>query len=227
MKYIILIPAYEPDSKLLKLLREINNKYPVVVVNDGSNKAYKDIFNEVKKYSHLLSYDKNMGKGYALKTGLNYIEDTYDNYIVVTMDADGQHTLKDAIRLCDYVKEHKDTLALGKRYFTKNTPIRSRIGNYITRKVFKLVTKNKIYDTQTGLRAFSKELIDYMINIPGNRYEYEMNVLLNLKKDNIKHTEIPIETIYLDHNKSSHFNSLTDSYKVYKEIFKWYKNNKN
>lgn len=227
MKYIILIPAYEPDSKLLKLLREINNKYPVVVVNDGSNKAYKDIFNEVKKYSHLLSYDKNMGKGYALKTGLNYIEDTYDNYIVVTMDADGQHTLNDAIRLCDYVKEHKDTLALGKRYFTKNTPIRSRIGNYITRKVFKLVTKNKIYDTQTGLRAFSKELIDYMINIPGNRYEYEMNVLLNLKKDNIKHTEIPIETIYLDHNKSSHFNSLTDSYKVYKEIFKWYKNNKN
>lgn len=227
MQYIILIPAYEPDSKLLKLLREINNKYPVVVVNDGSNKAYKDIFNEVKKYAHLLSYDKNMGKGYALKTGLNYIEDTYDNYIVVTMDVDGQHTLKDALRLCDYVKEHKDTLALGKRYFTKNTPIRSRIGNYITRKVFKLVTKNKIYDTQTGLRAFSNELIDYMINIPGNRYEYEMNVLLNLKKDNIKHTEIPIETIYLDHNKSSHFNSLTDSYKVYKEIFKWYKNNKN
>ena len=74
MKYIILIPAYEPDSKLLKLLREINNKYPVVVVNDGSNKAYQDIFNEVKNYAHLLSYSKNMGKGYALKTGLNYIE---------------------------------------------------------------------------------------------------------------------------------------------------------
>ena len=226
MKYIILIPAYEPDSKLLKLLREINHKYPVIVVNDGSSKAYQDIFNEVKNYAHLLSYSKNMGKGYALKTGLNYIEDTYDNYIVVTMDADGQHTLKDAIHLCDYVKNHKDTLALGKRELTKNTPIRSRIGNYITRKVFKLVTRNKIYDTQTGLRAFSKELIDYMLSIPGNRYEYEMNILLNLKKHNINYHEIPIETIYLDHNKSSHFNSITDSYKIYKEIFKWYKKNK-
>ena len=226
MKYIILIPAYEPDSKLLKLLREINHKYPVIVVNDGSSKAYQDIFNEVKNYAHLLSYSKNMGKGYALKTGLNYIEDTYDNYIVVTMDADGQHTLKDAINLCDYVKDHKDTLALGKRELTKNTPIRSRIGNYITRKVFKLVTRNKIYDTQTGLRAFSKELIDYMLSIPGNRYEYEMNILLNLKKHNINYHEIPIETIYLDHNKSSHFNSITDSYKIYKEIFKWYKKNK-
>ena len=226
MKYIILIPAYEPDSKLLKLLREINHKYPVIVVNDGSSKAYQDIFNEVKNYAHLLSYSKNMGKGYALKTGLNYIEDTYDNYIVVSMDADGQHTLKDAINLCDYVKDHKDTLALGKRELTKNTPIRSRIGNYITRNVFKLVTKNKIYDTQTGLRAFSKELIDYMLSIPGNRYEYEMNILLNLKKHNINYHEIPIETIYLDHNKSSHFNSITDSYKIYKEIFKWYKKNK-
>ena len=226
MKYVILIPAYEPDSKLLKLLREINNKYPVVVINDGSSKHYKDIFNEVKKYAHLLSYNHNMGKGYAIKTGLNYIEDTYDNYIVVTMDADGQHTLKDAINLCDYVKEHIDTLVLGKRDFTKNTPLRSRIGNYITRKVFYYVTKNNIYDTQTGLRAFSNKLFDYMINISGNRYEYEMNVLLNLKKDNITYHEIPIETIYLDHNKSSHFNSLTDSYKIYKEIFKWFKKNK-
>lgn len=226
MQYIILIPAYEPDYKLIKLLREINHKYPTIVINDGSNKVYKDIFNEVKKYAHLLSYDINMGKGYALKTGLNYIEDTYDNYIVVTMDADGQHTLKDALRLCDYVKDNQDTLALGRRELIKNTPIRSRIGNTITRKVFKLVTKNNIYDTQTGLRAFSNKLTDYMLSISGNRYEYEMNVLLNLKKHNIKYQEIPIETIYLDHNKSSHFNSLTDSYKVYKEIFKWKKHNK-
>ena len=227
MKYIILIPAYEPDSKLLNLIKEISNKYPVIVVNDGSNKSYQDVFSEVKKYAHLLSYGKNMGKGYALKTGLNYIEDTYDNYIVVTMDADGQHTLKDAMKLCDYVKEHKDTLVLGKRSFNKNVPLRSRIGNMITRKVFKIITKNEIYDTQTGLRAFSKELIDYMINNPGNRYEYEMNVLLNLKKQNIKYHEIPIETIYLNHNKSSHFNSFKDTYKIYKEIFKWHKNNKN
>lgn len=223
MKYIILIPAYEPNHQLLKLLKEIANKYPTIVVNDGSSKAYNDIFEAAKKYAHVMSYEKNMGKGYALKTGLNYIEDTFKNYIVVTMDADGQHKLTDAIKLCKYAEEHPDTLVLGKRSWNKRTPIRSRIGNYITRKVFKRATNLCIYDTQTGLRAFSHKLNNYMLNINGTRYEYEMNVLLNLQNHDIPFHEIPITTIYIDNNKNSHFNAIKDSYKIYKMIFKWSK----
>ena len=224
MKYIILIPAYEPDNKLLKLLREINKKYPTIVVNDGSGKIYNDIFNDAKEYAYVMSYNKNMGKGYAIKTGLNYIEDTYqDNYIVVTMDADGQHKLADAIKLCDYVKDNQDTIALGKRSWTKDMPIRSRIGNSITRNIFNKLTGLRIYDTQSGLRAFSYKLNDYMLGISGNRFEYEMNVLLNLKNNHIKYHEIPIATIYIDNNKSSHFNTIKDSFKVYKVIYKWKK----
>ena len=227
MKCIILIPAYEPDSKLLKLLKEIDHKYQVVVVDDGSGKHYQDIFTSAKNYAHVLSYNENMGKGYAIKTALNYIEDTYtNNYIVVTMDADGQHKLSDALKLCDYVKENPHVLALGKRNWTKNAPLRSRIGNAITRKVFKKVTGLSIYDTQSGLRAFSDELNDYMLNTKGNRFEYEMNVLLNLKNKHLGYHEIPIDTIYLDHNKSSHFNTITDSYKIYKVIHKWQKEHK-
>lgn len=227
MKYIILIPAYEPDSKLLKLLREIDNKYPVVIVNDGSSKYYNEIFEACKKYAHVMAYDKNMGKGYALKTGLNYIEDTLsDNYIVVTMDADGQHKLSDAIKLCKYAEDNLDTFVIGKRNWTKNTPLRSRIGNNITRNIFKKVTGLNIYDTQSGLRAFSYKLNDYMLSISGNRFEYEMNVLLNLKNNDIKYNEIPIETIYIDNNKSSHFNTITDSYKIYKVIHKWKREHK-
>lgn len=224
MKYIILIPSYEPDEKLLKLLKEINQKYPVIIIDDGSGKKYEKIFTKAKKYAHVISYEKNMGKGYALKTGLNYIEDIYKNYIVVTMDSDGQHTIDDAIKLCDYVKDNPDTFVLGKRIFTKDMPIRSKIGNYITRKVFKHITKSSIYDTQTGLRAFSYKLIDYMLKVPGYRYEYEMNILLGLKDNNIKYIELPIKTIYLNHNKSSHFNTLKDSYLIYKNIFKYKKN---
>ena len=228
MKYIILIPAYEPDSKLLKLLREIDHKYPVVIVNDGSSKFYNEIFEACKKYAHVMSYDKNMGKGYALKTGLNYIEDTFgDNYIVVTMDADGQHKLTDAIKLCEYAKDNLETLVIGKRNWTNNMPLRSRIGNNITRDIFKKVTGQNIYDTQSGLRAFSYRLNEYMLSISGNRFEYEMNVLLNLKNNNIKYHEIPIETIYIDNNKSSHFNTIKDSYKVYKVIYNWSIKHKN
>lgn len=226
MKFIILIPAYEPNYELLNLLNEINNKYTTIIVNDGSNKSYDNIFKSAKKYAHVISYEKNMGKGYAIKTGLNYIKNTFDNYIVVTMDADGQHKLTDAINLCKYVEKNKKTLALGRRSWNKSTPLKSRIGNSITRNIFKNATGLSIYDTQTGLRAFSYKLNDYMLSIDGNRYEYEMNVLLNLKNNNILFKEIKIDTIYIDNNKSSHFNAIKDSYKIYKMIFKWHRANK-
>lgn len=223
MKYIILIPAYEPDEKLIKILKQINKKYDVVVVNDGSSSKYDNIFKEAMKYSHVISYKDNHGKGYALKTGIKYIKANYQEYIIVTMDADMQHTLSDAINLCNYVSKHIDSLALGMRTWDKATPLRSRIGNKITRYIFKKTTLLNIHDTQTGLRAFSYKLTDYMLKISGDRFEYEMNILLNLKNNNIDYHEIPVETIYIDNNKSSHFKIFKDSYKIYKFIFKYKK----
>ncbi len=218
MKKIVLIPVYEPDDKLINLVDKIDgNNYDIVVVDDGSNN--KDIIKSAKNKVHLISYNKNMGKGYALKQGLKYIKDRYKNYIVVTMDADGQHDFNDASNLCDYVIKHNDTLVIGRRYWDKKTPIKNRMGNAITRFVFNKKTGLKIYDTQSGLRAFSYKLTDYMLCAKGNRYEYEMNVLLNLKKNHIKYYEMDIKTIYLD-NRKSHFKSVKDSYRIYKEIIK-------
>ena len=219
MKYIILIPAYEPDEKLINLLKKINKKYDTVVIDDGSSD--KTVFNDVKKYAKLISYDNNMGKGFALKTGYEYIKANYKDYVVVSMDSDGQHDLDDAIKLCDYVKEHPNVFVLGSRHWDNTTPLRSRMGNSITRWVFKKKTGLKIYDTQTGLRAFSNELMDYMLSVKGNRYEYEMNTLLGLKSNNILHREIDIKTIYIDNNKGSHFKVVRDSFKIYKDILSW------
>ena len=226
MKYIILIPAYNPDNKLIKLVKEINNKYITIVVNDGSDKAYNGIFNEVKKYAYVINYSKNEGKGFALKTGFNYIEDVYDKYIVVTMDCDGQHTLKDGIKLCDYVKDNIETLVIGKRKITNKMPLKSRVGNKIIRKILNKYIGTNIYDTQSGLRAFSYKLMKYMQDTPGNGYEYEMNVLLNLNTNNIKYKEVDISTIYFNHNKDSHFKVFRDSYKIYREIIRWHYKNK-
>ena len=144
MKYIILIPSYEADNKLLNLLKEINKKYDTIVIDDGSKD--KSIYDEVKKYAHLISYEINMGKGFALKTGFKYIKENYKDYVVVCMDSDGQHDLSDAIKLCDYVSEHKDVLALGSRNWDKTTPLRSRFGYGITRWVFKRKTGVNIHD---------------------------------------------------------------------------------
>ena len=220
---IILIPVYEPNDILIKLVSSIDlSKYDIVVVNDGSSKYYDNIFNRCKLYAKVISYEENKGKGYALKRGLEYIKEKYiDNYIVCTMDSDGQHKIEDAYNLMSYVKNNPNTYVLGKRMRGDNTPLRSRIGNFITQHVYKFITKLDIYDTQTGLRAFSSNLVDLMLSIEGNRFDYEMNVLLSISKLNISIKEIKIDTIYIDNNIHSHFKTIRDSYLIYKNIIKF------
>lgn len=221
-KNIVLIPAYEPEDKLIKLVEELSKEnVDIIIVDDGSGPSYKQIFDKCNKHAKVISYAENQGKGYALKTGLKYIKEKYKTpYIIVTMDCDGQHTISDAKKLIHEVNINKSTLLTGKRIRNEKTPLRSRIGNAITRMIYRITTGLDIYDTQTGLRAFSDELIEYLINIEGNRFEYEMNVLLKCAKDKIKIKEIEITTIYIDNNSGSHFNTIKDSYRIYKDIIK-------
>ena len=188
MKKIVLIPSYEPDEELIKLINNLKKEnVDIIVVNDGSSGEYNKIFDKIQNDVKLISYKKNCGKGYALKTGLKYIKENYENdYAIVTMDSDGQHTIKDAMKLCSFIEENPDKLVLGKRLREKKIPLRSKIGNEITKWIYKKVTKVSVYDTQTGLRAFSNKLIDFMINIEGNRFEYEMNVILKSPYKGIK-----------------------------------------
>ena len=92
-----------------------NNNFINVVVNDGSDEKYNNIFDECKEYAKVINYDENQGKGHALKTGLKYIKDNYKESIVVTVDSDGQHRVVDAKKLCDYISKNNNILALGKR----------------------------------------------------------------------------------------------------------------
>lgn len=220
---IVLIPAYEPDYNLVKLVKDLHDKkLEIILINDGSDSSFNIIFEKCKKYCKLISYENNMGKGYALKTGLKYIKENYKKpYVVITMDSDGQHKVEDALKLGEYVFKNDNKLILGKRIRSKKTPLRSRLGNGITRVVYKLCTKNDVYDTQTGLRAFSDKLIDFLLSVNGNRFEYEMNVLMMCSRNNIRIDEVEIETIYIDKNSNSHFNTLKDSFRVYKEILKF------
>lgn len=222
-KNIALIPAYNPDYKLINLIAElINNKFVIVVVNDGSNNDSLDIFNTIRDKCILIDHEVNKGKGVALKTGLQFIVNNFNDYVVVTLDCDGQHTIKDTINICKYANENTDSLILGSRMFnTNDVPVRSKLGNKITRGIFHLVTGNKIYDTQTGLRAFSEKIAKELLHIDGDRFEYEINVLLDFSKRKIPIKEIEIETVYIDNNSSSHFKPIRDSFKIYKQIFKY------
>lgn len=219
---IVLIPAYEPENNFITLIEKLSfTDLKIIVIDDGSGDNYKDIFDQISKHAKVISYKENKGKGYAIKKGLKYIKENYSSFIVVTMDCDGQHTIEDALKLIDISKENENTLILGKRIRSNKTPIRSRIGNSITRFIYRTTTGLDIYDTQSGLRAFTDKIIDFLINIEGDRYEYEMNVLLECSKNKIKIKEVEITTIYIDNNSNSHFDTVKDSLLVYKEIIKF------
>lgn len=227
-KRIALIPAYKPNIQLLEFVKGIEEHgMDCLIVNDGSGEEYLSLFHKIERETEarVLSFPENRGKGAALKAGLEYLQKEnaglQGDFTLITLDADGQHLLKDALNLLSVAEEKKDTLILGSRTQSKDSPLRSRIGNGITKEVFNLCTGVEVKDTQTGMRAFSGKMIPEMLTIPGERYEYEMNVLLFLAKEGVPMEEVPIETVYINDNAESHFDTVKDSYRIYKQILKF------
>ena len=238
-RYIALIPAYEPDRKMIGLIEELKHLgFDIVVVDDGSGKDYEEIFEEASLNAAVLTHPQNLGKGAALKTGMRYIN-KYLSYcetvmtkagavtvsgreaVIVTVDADGQHMPADVLRIAKIAETRSNALVLGSRALDQDVPLRSKFGNTVTRHVYSLSTGVKVHDTQTGLRAFRQNMIPMLLTIDGDRYEYEINMLLRLASDGVPIIEEEIETVYEDNNSGSHFRTVVDSVKVYKEILKF------
>lgn len=215
MNYVV-IPAYKPDEKLTKLVENLSeNHLNIIVVKDGACDYDFSKLNNIV----LLEHQTNMGKGAALKTAFKYLKSQQANGTVVTSDADGQHLVKDILKLIKFSEQNKDKLILGVRDLKRGIPIKSLLGNTITRLVFYSSSSKYIKDTQTGLRAFNTSNLDKMIEIEGDRYEYEMNMLYEFDSESIM--QVPIETIYIENNETSHFNAFKDSAKIYKSILKF------
>ncbi len=222
---LILIPCYKPDEKLLQLIDHLHDAgiMHIMVVDDGSGAEFKHIFEgAAAKGCYTIGYENNRGKGYALKYGMARVGDMNgDFHRIVTADCDGQHTPQDICRVIETSRQYPEDLVLGGRRFTGNVPFKSRFGNGFSRVAFYLMSGAKVYDTQTGLRAIPASALELLSRSEGDRYEYEMNVLSDCCEYNINIREIPIETVYLDGNKSSHFHVLRDSYLIYKNPLKY------
>ena len=220
----ILIPSLEPDDRLPAYVDKLceSGFRHVVIVDDGSSEKFQPIFDDLERREGVvvLHHDVNHGKGVALKTGYAYIaEHLPDCPGVITADADGQHTVPDCIKLADALETGKRALYLGSRDFSLPCiPPKSRFGNRCTSVVFKLFYGVWLPDTQTGLRAFRREDLDFMRNVEGERYEYEMNVLIACARASLPMETITIETVYENNNEGTHFHPLRDSWRIYKVI---------
>ena len=234
IKSLIVIPSLEPGPRFLDLLENLQaglNKQEnlsiqakILIVDDGSGAEYHHIFEDVEKQYDciVLRHAVNLGKGRALKTAFNYYLNEFNDYCgLVTADADGQHAVDDIIK-CIKELPGSSSLILGCRDFSKKgIPVKNLLGNRLTRNVFSFLCGIKVTDTQTGLRAIPTALVKEMITVPGERFEYEMNMLIECGNRKTKIKEVLIETIYLDNNQGSHFNPVLDSIKIYKTFIKY------
>lgn len=223
-KIYIIIPAFEPNEEMLGVIDEISEKtdYSIVVVNDGSSEEKAEIFDRAAKKAVVLAHEKNRGKGAGIKTALSYIKDSESGLCgIIVVDADGQHRVKDVLRIAEALDKNRDKIIMGCRKFTGDIPARSKFGNNITRLVFRAASGVNVSDTQTGLRGFTNELIPFLLEVSGDRYEYEMNMLLEAAREGIGFFEVPIETVYIGNNESSHFHPIRDSVRIYKDILKF------
>lgn len=225
---LVLIPAYLPDVKMVDFVKDLKNKGfdKIVIVRDGVFSCNNEVFETVQSLYGcvVVDHNVNLGKGRALKTGFNYILNNFKDIAGVVMaDADGQHLAVDVVKMAESLLLNKNSYIIGTRDFSLNSvPLRSLIGNRFACFFFSYLIGSKIYDTQTGLRAFSYENIKKFIKINGEKYDFETNMLLNLKKLDIPIVKVSINTVYIDSNKSSHFNPFFDTIKIAKNIVNYY-----
>jgi glycosyltransferase involved in cell wall biosynthesis len=218
---IALIPAYKPSDKLLPLvesLRADRNIGHVVVIDDGSGPECAEIFQAVSQLDGvtLLRHVVNLGKGAALKTAFNYIAVNFINSVgILTADADGQHAPEDISEVARVLAQNPRKLILGGRTFDGDVPARSRFGNTLTRYVIRATIGYKLSDTQTGLRGIPMRFIPDLLNSKATRYDFELDMLLRWHQQGGEIAEVPIQTIYFEGNRGSHFNPLLDSMRVY------------
>ncbi len=223
--FAILIPAYNPTQTLCSLVEDLTARgHHVVVVDDGSERQYASLFNQLESRPQvvILRHAVNLGKGAALKTGLNYIAVHYTSAKgVVCADADGQHLTEDILKVGRRIPDDSGALVLGVRSLSSDAPLRSRVGNALTRRIFNFLMGLRLADTQTGLRGISRCLICDYLDLRANRYEYELEQLVRAKQNGHRILQVPISSIYIDENAGSHFNPLLDSMRIYFVLFRY------
>lgn len=219
MKFAVLIPAFNPDDLLLRIVEELWRKDPpaVVIVDDGSMPAAADLFKSLRDAGTVtvLSHAVNRGKGEAIKSGLSHIYSTYPRLTgTVVMDADGQHSVADCLRVGEALENNCEALIIGSRKFSGEVPFRSRFGNTMIRGLINRAAGLDLSDTQSGLRGIPHGMVPALLEIGSSRYEFELDMILSLAQRDVNIIEVPIQTIYLDGNRSSHFRPLSDSFRI-------------
>ncbi|HUA99624.1 MAG TPA: glycosyltransferase family 2 protein [Terracidiphilus sp.] len=216
----VLIPAWKPDERLVELVQALAaaDFAAIVVVDDGSGEEYERIFARVRGIPSAVvrRHEQNRGQGCAVKTAAEWVLANLPGVTgAVTADADGQHAVADIVRVAEALARSGGRTVLGAREFGDGVPLRSRFGNILTRYVFRFFSGLAIGDTQSGLRGIPRQWLPEVPRAPGDRFEFAIGFLAHFAQIGAAPATIPIATIYIDGNRSSHFKPVRDSVRIY------------
>jgi len=223
-KISVVLPSLDPDEKLIAVIDGLLEYgfSDIILVNDGSKQENLHYFHDMATLHPeitLLHHEVNKGKGAALKNAFRwFLQNRPEGLGVVTVDGDNQHHPADTRACCEHMLKTGHA-CLGCRDFNQeDVPARSSFGNKTTSMIFKIFVGMTISDTQTGLRALPRKIVEELVDVYGDRFEYETNMLLAFKTKGIDFDEVKIRTVYIEENKSSHFRVIHDSWRIYKLI---------
>lgn len=199
----IILPAYSESKVIKDVIHSIKKEgyENIIVVDDGST---DNTYKEAKSTNVItISHPINRGKGAATQTGIDAAK-LLNADIIVTMDSDGQHDPKDIKRLIQPILNDKADVVIGSRMLnTKGMPksriYMNKIGNIVTYIFFGIL----VSDSQSGFRAYNKKAYTSVYTYM-DRYEFESEMLGQIKNAKLRIKEIPIKVIYTDYSKSKY-----------------------
>lgn len=218
----IVLPSLDPDEKFDRVVEGLTQRgfSTIVIVDDGTGPQGQEHFTRAESLPGVtvLHHEVNRGKGRALKTAFSYVLEQLPRAEgVITIDGDGQHLPEDIAACGERMLREGDKVILGCRDFDQpGVPGRNAGGNKLTSRLFRLMYGVRLSDTQTGLRAIPRAYLEPFVRVEGERFEYEMNMLLKMKRLGIVFLEQPITTVYDPENYSSHYHPVKDSWRIFR-----------
>ena len=203
MNLAIIIPSYNSNSSLSKLIEIINRDYSksIIVIDDGSDEVFTCQYENVD----IIRNKENKGKGFSLQRGFKRAQERGYTH-GVTLDADLQHN-PDEIDKFINLSEDID-FVLGYRDRDHSMPIHRKLSNKITTALISKLTRKRILDSQCGFRRYNLSLIN-SFNYLEDGFQFESEVLIKCLPQGVSIKQIKIETIYDKNNKSSYFKIIT------------------
>jgi polyprenyl-phospho-N-acetylgalactosaminyl synthase len=210
----IVIPTFNEDQRIDKLVNELKTtNNPIVVVDDGSKNKFSL---KSSKNLTILHHQINLGKGAAMKTGCEYAFNMLNVDAVVLMDADGQHLVKD---LDKFIRKINDNygVVFGSRSFNKATPLVRHLGNRLASMFVSLLYGVFIADLTCGYRGITKSAFN-RIKWESARYGVETEMVVRTIISRLKYCEVPVETVYLDGVKGV---TPLDALSIFMDVVRW------